>query len=92
MNNIIIILKAEENNQSDVFDGTWLDLSITTNEEQYYRVKDGDDYLLILTDLDNSGTEAEVVSREEYVDYGFEEVEGDTLYPTKEDNTGRKVG
>lgn len=94
MSNIIIVPRAQELEQSDIFAGTWLELSEVYSATPIYRMKDGEEYLLIVCEEGEAeGTSAEVIAYEDYHEYGFEIVEGDTLFPTREGgNEGRERG
>lgn len=81
--NIIIVPKVLETLESDIFDGTWLEMSDAVHPSPIYRTKDGDDFLLILTNADDGATSMEVIAVADYENYGFDSFEGDTVFPTR---------
>lgn len=76
---LLLIPKSEENNQSDVYNGTWLEMvedaeRVKMYGSKVYCTKEGIEYLIIQTDLEQA-TAAQVININEYHSYGWDEIE-----------------
>lgn len=78
---LIIIERSQENTQSDIYNGTWLEMAEDAdNVKKYgskvYRFKDGVEYLIIQTDI-TTPTQQTVINISTYHSYGWDIIEED---------------